>query len=186
MCRRGQTKGHDHSATQFEPFHDAESPSLGIHIVGRLNRRARGRQTMFRRHRPDPGSAGAGCPRRASRFSEITRPRSHAFRRQNVSHHAKVTHQAAFVWHGFPTHAVVPVDTRGRSFTLGLRRTGPIYRRHSDDRLRRTNQQFAKRLRQTKGRFFRRFRRRKMDATLTSHPRPQALKRRHDGENARR
>jgi len=40
----------------------------------------------------DAGSEGGIKERAASRFSEITRPRSHAFRRQNVSHHAKVTH----------------------------------------------------------------------------------------------
>jgi hypothetical protein len=85
----GQPERGDHGATQSHPFHDAESPSLGIRIRGPS---------------PSVGDVPAKCffvgyswpdlvrksrpPGDARRVSPSYRPQSRRLRRQNVFHHA--------------------------------------------------------------------------------------------------
>ena len=80
---------------------------LGFDIVGRLHPVGDGpANCLFVGDCHPPGSAEAGCQRRASRFSEITRPRSRRVTDdKNVFHHASDAFAASPVRHGFPIHA---------------------------------------------------------------------------------
>jgi hypothetical protein len=86
----GQTKGRDHSATQSHPFHDAESPSLGIRIpwAVSIGRRRAGKNFVRGHSWPLTWFGGRGQPGDARRVSPSYRPQSRRLRRQNVFHHA--------------------------------------------------------------------------------------------------